>query len=305
MKTPRTAYETGVFGKGIVIGRIIKKEKVRTLNDEQYGYLILQNSYRRYRKEILKKLPDYIKVYKEKEGIIVDNTSSWEITSLPTRLRCPIEKFDKEATYYVDYKVFNFLYYNLKELSIPAKQGTIEMFFRLDWEYPNNPVLYPGFFQLIGAGHGQVKSSISLHGPRFICLNMKPGVIGGYTETSINVDVHTLPHIKKGEWHHIAFVWDKKKGVYYIDGEKHCEVKHKEMTDTWEKLIVGSLADHWPTFGGMRLFGVIDEFRFSDIARTSEEIANSALGTNELKCDKHTVVLCHFENTPDGECGIE
>ena len=128
--TVGTAYETGVLGKGIVIGRMIKKEKVRIQQDEQTGYLTLSCPYGEFdRVKTGAALPGTMKVYKEKEGVAVDNTSYWRRDSLPTRLATPLDKLDQKAVYFVDYQVLNYLSFSIKELAVPAREGTVEMFF--------------------------------------------------------------------------------------------------------------------------------------------------------------------------------
>lgn len=298
-----TSYESGIFGKGIIIGRIVSREKAAFQQDETSACLILQSPYADFSREKTgEPLPENIKVYKEKEGVVTDNTSVWLRDSLPARLRCPVAKFDSGATYYVDYKVLNYLYYSLKELTFPPKDGTIEMFLKLSWKTPNKPTLYPGLFDLLSDPADYSKGRLEVEigrGPHFLCLHAQPGSVDQ------NIDIYSVLKWNPGTWHHVAFVWENDAYRLYVDGEKTGEGKFQGgFTEPWQKVVVGSINDN-PNFYGARLFATIDEFRLSSVARTIEEIAANASGAGELSCDEKTVILCHFEGTTDGESGLK
>ncbi|NOZ21616.1 MAG: hypothetical protein GXP25_11090 [Planctomycetes bacterium] len=91
---------------------------------------------------------------------------------------------------------------------------------------------------------------------------------------------------KKGELHHIAFTWGDEVRIY-LDGKLAESRKYKGLVNANGAAAVLSL-------GGGRCDFLIDEFRISDIPRTSFDL------TKPPSKDSHTLLLDHFDGKHGG-----
>ncbi len=131
-----------------------------------------------------------------------------------------------------------------------------------------------------------------------------PGLVAftHFADTQDYPGIWFNPFWTPGEWHHIALTWSKEKMSIWSDGELLGEYKKEDIS---KMSIFAEIV-----LGGRSAF-LIDEFRISDIIRTSFDLNQPPI------VDEHTLLLDRFDEdfTPDGrrrtkavkiskECGV-
>ncbi|MHB0998285.1 MAG: LamG-like jellyroll fold domain-containing protein [Armatimonadota bacterium] len=110
--------------------------------------------------------------------------------------------------------------------------------------------------------------------------------------------VYTLPlSWKAGEWHHIAVTWGDRGMHLYSDGKL---ITKNQITGgpiiLSGDIVVGSQA--WTVMADRYANTIIDELRLSKRQLTDAEISADARSTTQLKRDKDTLALEHFDGIP-------
>ena len=290
----KSGYEAGVFGKGIIMGRVIEREVAAKSFDGKHGYLTLSNPYFGYSSlgAHTGELSESIKVYKKVENV-VDNTAVWSMHTLPGRLRCSISDFNNEATYLVDYLVPDTLSYPDLAKKFNPKEGTVEIWVSRKWAPDKSPFIYPRWFlayEKYGSNRNRIDVSWSGYG-HVMVLSIFDGDGEKLYKTAWGRWHTFLPN----EWHHFALSWSDKSIKVYTDGEIFLQEPGMVLDGSWENIVIGN---DWN--GRCPANCVFDELRISSIQRSDAEIASSASPMNELEVDEHTVLLAHFEDNPDG-----
>ena len=293
--TRGTTYGDGMFGQAVTAGHSVKHLKLASRMMGGKGVLFFPVPYRQYDGERLKTLPAHLRIYKtDADGMTVDDTAIWKI-DIGNRLSCAAADFDKNATYYADYLVFDYLTADLSHLNLDMKRGTVEFFAATEWNYPDAPGEIIGLFTLIGKN--RENENVRIHMERRGAYWAYKAVFENTPKTDANVG--STDKIKAGEFHHYAVTWDENGYRFYYDGVL-CRSGAQPLLDARMKtLVIGSLLDVPPNIYGCRFWGRIDEFRLSKVARTAKEIEDAAQGLEPYRADADTVVLYHFDNNTD------
>ncbi|MCA9757130.1 MAG: T9SS type A sorting domain-containing protein [Candidatus Eisenbacteria bacterium] len=141
--------------------------------------------------------------------------------------------------------------------------GTLEFWILPDWNETTDPAVA---FDWGGAGGIHVERSYLSW--RFVVNRFGSGDPNGEREVNI-----PSPQLEDGAWHHCAFTWDSASLRLYLDGRLL-----DEETVGFDLPSIAS-SGFWlgRDSGGNELNGRIDEFRISDVVRTTEEIEESFL----------------------------
>ncbi len=284
-------YTDGMFDQAVSAGHSVKRQQLSARMVGDKGALFFPAPYRQYDGEALKALPNYLRIYKEDaDGMTVDDTAAWQIDT-GNRLSCAAADFDRSATYYADYLVFDYLEANLSELNIDMKRGTVEFFAATEWDYPQAPGEIIGLFALIGVSPDN--ENIRLHMERRGAYWAYKAVFGSTLKVDANVGAVDV--LKAGEFHHYAVTWDEKEYRFYQDGVLRTAGVQPAISAKLKTLVIGSLPDTPPNFYGCRFWGWVDEFRLSKTVRSAQEIEDAAQGLEPYRADADTVALYRFD----------
>jgi hypothetical protein len=198
---------------------------------------------------------------------------------------------------------------------LDAGEGAIEFWLRFEGEPGDGPgqVTHFTIFNIICPGdprprvmfgYQQIWSPKNLH---FLFnswglingANVGNGYIATVEETQLTSKADVggkryprTPRLKKGDWHHLALVWqgDPQTLAIYIDGELMLR-PYALQAPIWEGLYAMALDF---VVGPYAASQSIDELRLSSRARTAEEV-RQAYQARRAAADKFTTVLDHCD----------
>ena len=78
----------------------------------------------------------------------------------------------------------------------------------------------------------------------------------------------SLPCLHKDKWHHVAAVWDKRKGTLFVDGSFACSQMFTAAAPARVPLRIGKASANL----GRHFNGVLSDIRIWNVARTEEDI---------------------------------
>ena len=196
--------------------------------------------------------------------------------------------------------------------NFPGSEGTIELYFRPNWNTVDFPVLnrklYHFYFVHAGSlqcyhrcGQGPVTSRPYAY-VDLLCNGLwgRPG-----SEQKKPCGNQARKYFRAGEWTHVAATWaiditqkrrdDKAKFYVFLDGQKRLRCwPYPRALKSWRPFRIGDIAE-WIRIG-VNANGTFDELRISDVVRYNDDFAPP---TEPFVPDEHTKALLHFDGTPD------
>ena len=195
----------------------------------------------------------------------------------------------------------------------PGSQGTIELYFRPNWNTTDYAVLNRRMYHrlFIHAGELQFYHRFG-QGPMttrpyayvdLLCRGPwgEPG-----RETTKPCGNAARKYFRAGEWVHLAGTWvidrtqkqrdDKAKFYVFINGRKRLRIwSYPRALESWRPFRIGDIAE-WVRIGP-GADGTFDELRISDVVRYDADFTPP---TQPFEPDEHTKALFHFDGTAHG-----